>query len=123
MPPQTNATLLEVRGAGGAGANSDGYDGPAAAVAGPVKFAGEIRIYYREKRDRERSAEGEERVITREVYVDRGRPPIDWLSGDVVTLRKDSGGDPIEAAVRLAETRDLDAVPASLQTRRLTLEK
>lgn len=122
MPPQTNAALLEVRGAGGGGANSDGYDGPAAAVPGPVKFAGEVAIYYREKRDREQTAEGEQRVVTREVYVDRGRPAIDWLSGDVVKIRTTSG-DEISAAVRLVERRDLDGVPADLQTRRLTLEQ
>jgi hypothetical protein len=113
---QTNATLTRVTGAGA----GESFDGPAA--AGPEKWAGEVGVYVRERRDRARALAGEARIIDRLVLVDRDDPAIDWRSGDVVTYTKDGvvQGGAVKAVQR--PTVDDPDIPADLQTTRLTLE-
>lgn len=116
--PQTNAQLLAVAGAGGAG-NAEAYDGPAA--AGAQKWAGQADAYLRERRDRLRQARGEDRAMIRELILDTEDPDIDWRSGDVVTYRRDGDDQDTTVAVKTVERRELDG--AGQQTTRLTLEE
>jgi hypothetical protein len=113
---QSNATLTRVSGAAGA----ESFEGPAA--AGPEKWAGSAPAYLRERRDRQRTAEGENRTIDRLLLVERRNPDLDWRSGDVVDFTKDGAAQ--TATVRLVERPTVDDpdIPGELQTTRLTLE-
>ncbi len=113
MPPQVNATLTEVRGAGTAA------DFDVAAGAGAVKWAGSEEAYYRERRARAQTPETSSVVVERFLIVDSTAPAI--AEGDVLAFYTAAGDQ--SGAVRAVESRMLPGVPADLQTTRLTLEE
>lgn len=117
MPPQTNARLSRVNGAGA----GEAFDGPLA--PGPEKWAGAEDVYLRERRDRQRTAERGAIVIDRILLVDED-VGIDWAVGDVLTFRR-TGGDADESGtVQNVERPTIDDpdIPADLRTARLTLD-
>lgn len=114
MLPQRNATLTAVNSATG----GEAFDGPPA--AGAAKWAGQAGCYYRERRDRRRTAEGEDRIVSHELIVETQNPPIAWKSGDRVAFA--FGAESLTGTVRLVERRRLPQVPGPIETTRLTLE-
>lgn len=116
MPPQVNARLTRVQ-ATNAGESFDGGE-----TAGTDKWAGDVGAYYYERRDRQRSAEGEERVNRGILIVDHGAPPIDWASGDWATYTHDDA-PPTTRKVKLVETDVLEDMPADLQSVTLEFEQ
>lgn len=83
-PVETNATLTEVRGGG----SSEEPGSRRAAGADAAKFAGEARVYYREKRERVTSGQGSDVIVRRTLIVD-SREGIDWHDGDEVDFTPD----------------------------------
>lgn len=124
MPPQTNATLTLVAGAG----TADDWDRPGG--AGPEKWAGEVRGYYRERTDRERGDQAVDVLVRRELIIDTADlDAINLAAGDdgeldtddLVTFRVDGAGDDVVIAVKNVRAARLAGVSASLQTAKLTL--
>lgn len=117
-PLQTNATLISV--AAGGATEEPGSRRPAG--AGAAKFAGAARVYYREKQERRRGAEGRDVVVRRTVIVDSRDPAVDWDEGDVVALELD-GGSAETGSVQDLERALLDELAGSgVETTRLELE-
>lgn len=114
-PPQINATLTRVNAA----SSGEAFDGPK--QPGAEEWAGSERVYYREVRDRVRTAEGENRVTTGELIVSTLSPARKWSSGELVTFTPDGDVEQTRT-VKLVPRRDLAGVPATLRTTRLTLE-
>lgn len=84
---QTNATLIEIVGAG----TGDDWDVPAS--AGAVKWTGRIPAYYREKADRVPSPAGGVDVLTRRtVWVDTtSLDGVNLDTDDLITLERRGG--------------------------------
>jgi hypothetical protein len=124
MPPQTNATLKLVAGAG----VSDDWD--RGSSAGPEKWAGEVRGYYRERTDRERTGEAVDVLVRRELIIDvddldainaaaAGDGELD--TDDLVTFRVDGAAADVAIPVKSIRAARLAGVTAGLQTAKLTL--
>ena len=115
MPPQVNAHVVKVSGAG----TADDWD--RAGAAGAVKWEGEASAYYREKADRV-EADGAVNVLTRRtVWVDT--TDADAMSvdtDDVIEVRLDRGST-ITATAQAVSRSALDGVSPDLQTTRLDL--
>jgi hypothetical protein len=120
MPPlQSNATLTAVSSAGRR--EDPGSDTPDAA-AGTPKFAGSVRVYYREKRERFSGPEGINNLVRRTVIVDTREPAIEWHEGDVVTFTRDRGGE-VVARVQEAVAAELGPLAGTgVETTRVELE-
>lgn len=117
-PPQHNATLTLVAGAGVA----DDWD--RAGGAGPQKFAGEVRGYYRETTDRVSDGRGGVDVlIRRELIIETA--DLDAINGldtdDVLTFRVDGETVDRVAQARTIRASRLAGVTPSLQTAKITL--
>jgi hypothetical protein len=117
---QTNATVTLVQ-APSAGESFDGPPGPGAekwrAPAGQAPNA-----YLRVRRDRRQTTAGATTPVDRLLLVESNDPPVEWRSGDVVTLTH--AGEQITAPVRAVDRRAIDDpdIPPELQTTRLELE-
>lgn len=117
-PPQHNATLSKITGAGVA----DDWDRPA--EEGAVKWAGEARGYYRETTTREQGANGATNIATkRELVITMDTlDELDLDTDDVLTFTVD--GDETEqtgTAQSIPRVR-LAGVPAEVQTSRIRFE-
>jgi len=115
VPAQSNATLLEVHGAGG----TDTYEG--AQALGALKSAAALRAYYTERRERVRDAESTDVLVRRWLVVDT--EALTYEEADVLTFRLDGETDPRTGTVRAVERRALAGMPRDVQTTRLTLEE
>lgn len=117
-PPQTNATVTRVAGAGVA----DDWDRPA--QAGADKFAGAERAYFRRRGDRVASG-GRVDVLERDELV----VEVAWVrtvgldTDDVITYVLDDAPDaPLTASPQAIPVKALAGIPAGLQTSRIALE-
>lgn len=118
-PPQTNATLTAIAGAGAA----DDWDRPAS--AGASKWTGSIRAYYREKVDRVANGQGGVDVLVRRtLWVETADLPDELDTDDALTFRVDGdAADQIGTARTVARSRlPAAGVPSALQTTRMDLE-
>lgn len=61
-----------------------------AAVAGPEKFVGSVRAFFRQKRERETRGGDDVYVTRRFLIVDTRDPAIAWAAGDDVEFARDS---------------------------------
>lgn len=119
MPPQTNAKLLKVAGVAVTGGES--YDAPSA--AGADKWAGDVDVYIRDRRNSRKSGDGEDIVLERTVIVDGGDPPVDWRVGDTITVQRTGDAAPSTAKVEVVDRSAIDDpdIPPDLKTFRLHL--
>lgn len=116
-PPQSNGDLVSVDRAGGA---VDDWDAGVPAGAAGNKWAGSIRVYYREKVDRV-DAGGELNVLTRRTaWASTGELPADLDTDDVVTLELDDGRT-ITSPARTVARSSLPGLEA-VSTTRIDLE-
>lgn len=117
MPAQANATVTAVAGQGAP------EDWDTAAQAGPAKWAGEVRAYYRESLVEQRG-EGTVTVVKRrELVIDND--DVDLLeldTNDVITFLVDGAPAPSSASAAVIPRRRLAGVPRHLQTSRIVLE-
>lgn len=123
MPPHENATLTRISKRGGAGGNVESFDGPPKPGAAAELWAGEERVYYRERRTRQRTAAGEDRFVEGELLVDGDvTDRVELKAGQIIEFVRD--GDPAATTrtVRMVERRRLAEVPPDVQTDRLTFE-
>lgn len=117
MPPQTNATVTAVAGAG----TADDWD--RAAAAGASKWAGEVRAYYRESRDRVTDGSTVTFVKRRELIVDESFVREASLDeDDVITFKVDTDSSSSTASAASIPRRELADIPDELQTSRIVLE-
>lgn len=119
-PPQANATITLVRGAGVA----DDWDQPGG--VGAPKFAGEIRAYYRATTTRAAApgAPPATAILTkRELIVTMDAlDEIGLDTDDVITFRLDGADTDATGTAQAIPYRRLAGIPASLQTSRVRLE-
>lgn len=117
-PPQSNATVTRVAGAG----TEDDWDEPAA--AGGEKWAGSIRAYYREATDRSSSAGGGVDVnLRRELIVETADLELLGLdTDDTIEFTVDGAPAPSSGKAQVIRKSALAGVPSSLQTTKITLE-
>lgn len=116
MPPQTNATVLRVAGAG----RADDWDVPAA--AGADKWAGQARAYLREATDRVVADGAVNVALRRELVLDTADVDVMGLdTDDTIEFRRD-GGELELGKARAIRAARLAGVPSSLQTAKVTLE-
>jgi hypothetical protein len=120
-PPQTNCTVTRVAGAG----VGDDWDRNEGGAAGPEKWAGEERAYFRRARDRQFDG-GRVDVVKRDELVIE----VAWVlrtgvdTDDVVTFVLDEAPDtPLEASPQVIPIKTLAGVPAGLQTSRIALQQ
>jgi hypothetical protein len=130
-PPQVNATLTSITGATAATGGRDDWDAARTAVAagggaqpaepadaGPVKWTGAVRCYYRPVLERTAGDMVERRtlIIPTTIALAAG---LD--TDDVVTFTVDGDATPTSARARMVSTPRLAGIPDSLQTARLEL--
>lgn len=116
MPPQTNATITKVAGAG----TRDDWDRPAA--AGPDKWLGEVRGYYSEKL-RRLVVDGATQIVNARTLV-LDTTDFDGMAldtDDVVTFTPDGQAQSTGQAQAISRAA-LDAIPRELQTTRIELD-
>jgi hypothetical protein len=120
LPPQTNATLTAV---GTSSEQPDDWDVPAAPGDPDAKWAGEVRVYYREKQDRITDG-GSVNIFTRRtLFVDtRDLEAIELDTDDLVTFRVDGAGDDATGKAQAITTARLDGIPRELETSRIELD-
>lgn len=118
MPPQANASVTIVTGAGVA----DDWD--RAGTTGAEKWNGAADAYYREKTDRVSDGAGTVNIFTRRtLWVDTADADLMNVdTDDRITFALDDGSGPFTAtAVSVARAR-LAGIPTNLQTTRIELE-
>lgn len=123
MPPQTNATLTQVAGAGeggGAGNADFGHGAAGAPEPGAAKWQGNERAYYQEKTVRVQTDAGTDVALQRMLIIDTGAIADLIDTDDVLTFALDGQGAQTGTAATIARAR-LDGIPAELQTTRLVL--
>jgi hypothetical protein len=121
MPPQVNATLTAVHGADAETGGRDDWDAPAVQDGtpdGPSKWTGTADAYYREDVTRV----GPDVVEVRALYVDSAVAREAGIDTDDVLSFTDPAGNPRTARASVVAIRELDGIPADLQTARLELE-
>jgi hypothetical protein len=86
-------------------------------------WAGSVRAYFSEKRDRTGGGgiSAGDLLVRRSLFVAEGDAAVTWEAGLILTFALD-GGASQTGTVQNVERRILDGIPASLQTTRLTLE-
>jgi hypothetical protein len=117
MPPQSNATVTAIAGAG----TAPDWEEPG--TAGAAKWAGSARAYYREATDRSASDGGGVDVnLRRELILDTADLEAMGLdTDDVVTFTVD-GEDPTTGKAQVIRKAKLAGIPRGLQTSKITLE-
>jgi len=116
MPPQVNATLTQVQGAG----TVDDWDTPAA--AGSVKWSGDADAYYREKLERLADAGEVNVLVHRTLWIDtRDARDAGLDTDDVLTFTNPAGVSQTAKAIAVAYS-ELDGIPRDLQTTRIDLQ-
>lgn len=124
-PPQSNAVITRVTGATAATGGRDDWDEPAGAEpagAGPLKWQGEARAYYRERTYRLAAAGADDVLLSRQLVLETARlRELGLDTDDVLTVTLDSGPT-FTGRAAVIEVRELAGIPAALQTSRLELE-
>lgn len=116
MPPQVNAVVTAVVGAGIA----DDWDVPAA--AGPAKWAGEASAYLRERVDRIATGDSYNVFVKRTLFLDTADVDAMGLdTDDLITFTPQGRPAQTSPAKAIAPAR-LAAIPTNLQTTRIELE-
>jgi hypothetical protein len=124
MPPQVNATLLKVSGAGeggGTGGDFGHADAGGDITPGPSKWTGERPAYYSERVTRTAGDTGTNVDILRELIIDTGDVADLIDTDDVLTFALEDGPEQTGTAREIARHR-LAGIPPELQTTRLVLE-
>lgn len=114
-PPQHNATVVRVRGAG----TADDWDRPAG--PGAIKWQGEARAYYREDTTRLTAAGATNIVTKRELIVTMDT--LDELqldSDDLITFTPDGAEETTATPQSIPRVR-LAGLPRALQTSKIRL--
>lgn len=117
-PPQSNATVSAVRGAGAA----DDWD--RAGAAGVVKWVGQARAYYRESTSRETAEGGATNIVTKRELIVTMQTLGDFAldTDDVITFRPDGAPADLTGTAQAIPRVSLGGIPRSLQTSRIRLE-
>lgn len=123
MPPQVNATLTHVAGAGEGGGTLGDFGH--AEAGGPVapgasKWTGILAAYYSEKTVVVAGADGPDQLLQRTLIIDTGDVADLIDTDDVLTFALDGGAPQTGTAAMISRAR-LAGIPAELQTTRLTL--
>lgn len=111
MPVLYNATLIEVRAAGG----TDQSEGTG---AGAVLWAGEALAYWRENARAVATAGGSGVLSTRVLYVDRALG-LDWQVGHVARFVTRSGRTIAVRVLEVVGTEAPPGLPAAIDTVKL----
>jgi hypothetical protein len=117
-PPQANATITAVRGAGVA----DDWDTPGS--NGAVKWQGRARAYYRKTTTSETGQGGATNIVTKReliVTMDALRE-LGLDLDDRITFRVDDAEEDATATAQSVPRVFLPEIPAGLQTSRIRLE-
>lgn len=123
MPPFHNATLVGVTSATAATGGRDDWDAPAEpAGAGSTKWTGEAPAYYRQDVERVVGPNGVDVVEVRELIIDSAVARAAGVDTDDVVRFIDSAGVEQTARASAIAVRELDGIPATLQTTKLELE-
>lgn len=116
MPPQANVTVTRVTGGG----RGDDWDRPAA--AGPQKWAGAARAYYRETTDRVTGGGRLDVFLRRELIVDTADvEAMDLDTDDVITWRVDGSSVDSVGKAKFIPRKKLAGIPRGLQTSKVVL--
>lgn len=119
MPAQSNATITAVRGHG----KRDDWDRNQGGEAGPYKWEGAARAYYREATDRDRTGAAVDVSVRRELIVDTA--DVDAMTvdtDDVLEFTVDGEAGARTGTPQAIRRARLDGIPAALQTSKLTLD-
>lgn len=118
MPPQVNATVTAVVGAG----TGDDWDRPA--EAGAVKWTAGARVYYRETTDRVRGATGGLDILERrELILDTADVDAMGLdTDDFITFTVDGDASVRTGSAKSIRRARLAGIPRALQTAKVVLE-